>query len=49
MRVNERAKGTFFFYTIKESYSSSTTSFDLIISFTDADIVSDYSVVSSKF
>ena len=49
MRVNERAKGTYVFYTIKQSYSSSTTSFDLIISFTDDDIVSDYSVVSGKF
>jgi len=53
MNVNESAKGTYVFLSListnKKSYSSSTTSFDLIISFTDDDIVTDYSVISSRF
>ena len=49
MSVNQKGGETYVFSQAKGSYSSSTTSFDLIISFTNDDIVNDYSVISTKF
>ena len=49
MRVITKAGVSLFIYQGKGSASSSTTSFDLIISFTDNDVVDEYSVISTKF
>ncbi len=49
MRVTKKGGSTYIFSQEKGSYSSSTTSFDLIISFPDDDIVNDYSVISTRF
>ena len=49
MSVQEKAGRTDFFMGQKASASSSSQSFDLIITFDDKDIVKDYSVISSSF
>ena len=49
MRVVTKAGVSLFIYQGKGSVSSSTTSFDLIISFTEDDLVYEYSVISSRF
>ena len=49
MRVITKAGVSLFIYQGKGSASSSTTYFDLIISFTDNDVVDEYSVISTKF
>jgi hypothetical protein len=49
MSVQEKAGRTDFFMGQKASASSSSQSFDLIITFDDKDVVKDYSVISSSF
>ncbi|WP_374549246.1 outer membrane protein assembly factor BamE [Flavobacterium sp.] len=49
MSVQEKAGRTDFFMGQKASASSSSQSFDLIITFDDNDVVKDYSVISSSF
>ena len=49
MSVQERGGHTDFFFGQKASASSSSQSFDLIITFDDNDIVKDYSVISTSY
>jgi len=49
MSVEQKAGSTDFFAGQRASQSSSSKSFDLIITFNDQDVVVDYSVVSTAF
>jgi len=49
MSVQERAGHTDFFSGQRASASSSSQSFDLIITFDENDIVKDYSVISTSY
>lgn len=49
MSVQERGGQTDFLFGQKASVSSSSQSFDLIITFDSNDIVEDYSVISTSF
>lgn len=49
MSVEQKAGSTDFFAGQRASQSSSSRSFDLIITFDDNDVVLDYSVVSTAF
>lgn len=49
MSVQERGGHTDFFFGQKASVSSSSQSFDLIITFDDNDVVKDYSVISTSY
>ncbi len=49
MSVQNKAGHTDFFFGERASTSSSSQSFDLIISFDDKDIVKDYSVISTSY
>lgn len=49
MSVQERGGHTDFFFGQKASVSSSSQSFDLIVTFDNNDIVKDYSVISTSF
>ncbi len=49
MSVNQKGGETYYLSGAKGSSSSSTKSFDLIISFDDKDIVKDYSVISTNY
>ncbi len=49
MSVQEKAGRTHFFVGQKASESTSSQSFDLILTFDDKDVVKDYSVISSSF
>src|SRR5690606_33844097 len=49
MSVENKAGSTDFFSGQRASQSSSSKSFDLIITFTDKDIVQDYSVISTAY
>lgn len=49
MSVEQKAGSTDFFSGQRASQSSSTRSFDLIITFTDDDIIEDYSVISTTY
>lgn len=49
MSAVEKGGQTSFFTGSKGSASSSTESFDLIITFDDNDVVKDYSVVSTRY
>lgn len=49
MSVDQKAGHTDFFSGQRASQSSSSKSFDLIITFDDKDVVSDYSVVSTAY
>lgn len=49
MSVEQKAGSTDFFAGQRASQSSSSRSFDLIITFDEKDIVADYSVISTAF
>lgn len=49
MSVNQKGGETYYLSGTKGSSSSSTRSFDLIISFNDNDIVKDYSVIATNY
>ena len=49
MSVVNKQGGTDFLFGARASQSSSTQSFDLIITFDSNDIVSDYSVISTSY
>ena len=49
MSVEQKAGSTDFFTGQRASQSSSSRSFDLIITFDDQDVVYDYSVISTAF
>jgi len=49
MSVVSKGGNSYFFDGERASYSSSTSSFDLIITFDEDDIVLDYSVISSRY
>lgn len=49
MSVEEKAGSTDFFTGRRASQSSTSRSFDLIITFTDNEIIEDYSVISTSY
>lgn len=49
MSIEQKAGSTDFFTGQRASQSSSSRSFDLIITFDDQDVVYDYSVISTAF
>ena len=49
MSVEQKAGSTDFFAGQRASQSSSSRSFDLIVTFDEKDIVADYSVISTAF
>lgn len=49
MSVEQKAGSTDFFAGQRASQSSSSRSFDLIVTFDEKDIVADYSVISTTF
>lgn len=49
MSANQKGGETYYLSSTKGSSSSTTRSFDLIISFDEKDIVKDYSVISTNY